>query len=419
MSSQRSSFPGKRALVAGIAIDSLGSGMYIPFSLVFFAHVTKLPLTTIGLVLTVTGLIGMVIVPIAGAAVDRFGARTVVLWLYLVRGLGFAFFPLAHGLWLFAVLALVTALSTRAFPGTMQAWIAELVDGAERDKLQALRRSLANAGLGGGTLIASLLIATAGDTGYIAAALLNAASFIIAGLLAARIPAGVRIVRARVAKGGGYRVLLKDRPYLGLTLANLLMGLCYASLTVLLPVFALDWLHLPEGLIGVAFVVNTVLCATLSVPAEALARRHFATRNRAAAIGAGLFLVAFIGQIVLGTVLPESVPVLMGALMVIVVVATVGELVHNPSSGALSQSAAPPALRGRYLAGYQLSWSLAYALAPYLFTLLVSVDGRLPWLVVAAAALLGGAVLLFLERSLPADAVYAEPPAADKAPAAA
>ena len=50
----------------------------------------------------------------------------------------------------------------------------------------------------------------------------------------------------------------------------------------------------------------------------------------------------------------------------IVIVATVAELVHSAAAGALSQSAAPKPLRGRYLAAYQISWSLAYAIAPFI-----------------------------------------------------
>lgn len=113
----------------------------------------------------------------------------------------------------------------------------------------------------------------------------------------------------------------------------------------------------------------------------------------------------------LGTLRPGQTVTLV-ALLAIVVVYTLGELVHSPSGGALSVSAAPEAVRGRYLATYQLSYSLATALAPALFTALLSVDGRLPWAVLTVAALGAALALLRLERHLPAEAVHAEPPAA-------
>ncbi|MCY0958921.1 hypothetical protein [Streptomyces sp. H27-H5] len=82
----------------------------------------------------------------------------------------------------------------------------------------------------------------------------------------------------------------------------------------------------------------------------------------------------------------------------------------------LAGSAAPEAVRGRYLATSQLSYSLASALAPSLFTALLSVDGRLPWAVLTGAALGAALALTRLERRLPAEAVYATPPAAAATP---
>ncbi|WP_328536936.1 MFS transporter [Streptomyces sp. NBC_00344] len=406
MSFLRPRFPGERALVSGIAVDAVGSGMYVPFSLVFFRHVTGLPLPLIGLVLTVTGLVGIAAVPVVGIAVDRFGARTMQISLYVVRGLSFACFPLAHALPVFAVVALLTSVGTRAFRPAQDARIAELADGTARDHLQALSRSLSNAGLGAGTLIASVVIATAGDFGYTITAWLNGASFIAAGFLASRTPAAPpRSPVIPRAPGGGYRVVARDRPFLGLVCANLLVALGFSALTSLLPLYATGSLDLPEGLVGSAFLLNTVLCATLGVPVAALARRCFATRPRAAAAGAALFSLSFLAQAALGTVRPHGVPLLLAGLLGAVLVMTVGEMVYSPSSGALSQFAAPQRLRGRYLATYQLSWSLAYALGPTVFTSLLTVDGRLPWLLVAVTAALGSLLLTRVERHLPAEAV--------------
>lgn len=411
MSFLRPRFKGERALITGIAIDATGSGMYVPFNLIFFKHVTHLPLAQIGAVLTVTSLIAMAALPLGGSAVDRFGALKVLIVLYLLRGLGFALYPLAHDLPLFAVLALITAAGTRAAPSTLQARFAELLEGTDRDRMQALSRSLGNAGLGGGTLIASVILATLGDSGYVVAAWLNTASFVIAAVLATRTPASPHADRKRAGRSGGYRLVVKDRPFLVLALANLSLALGYTSLTILIPVYATDWLHIPQGLIGSSFIVNTLLCATLGVPVAAFARRRFRTRNRMAAAGAGLFVAAFAGQAVLGTVRPHNTTVAMAVVLTCVVVATFAELVHSPAASTLAQSAAPPELRGRYLAAYQSSWALANALAPSVFTALVAVDGRLPWLVITATALLGGAMLRLAERALPSAAVHFEPPA--------
>ncbi|MER6389185.1 MFS transporter [Streptomyces sp. NPDC001523] len=419
---------GERSLLLGVGISAIGIGMYVPFSLVFFHHVTGLSFAVVGVVLTVTGLAGLAVMPPAGTAVDRFGARKVNLLLYAIRALGFALYPLADTLPAFAAVALVTALADRSFPVVQQSLIGEVARGSSRDRLQASIRALQNAGMGAGALIVSGVLAVWGTAGFTHTAWGNAVAFALAGMLVAR----VKPVRDTATGGStgaaagaatepagrapaGYRMVLADRPFLGLTAANFLTALGYSALSVLFPLYIATWLHGPDSLTGAAFTVNTALCAGAGVLIASRVRRSGARRTRSAALGALLFAAAFVGQIVLGTVRPGRTATLI-ALLAIVVVYTVGELVHSPSGGALSVSAAPEAVRGRYLATYQLSYSLASALAPSLFTGLLAVDGRLPWAVLTVAALGAALALTRLERRLPAEAVYAVPPAATATP---
>lgn len=403
---------GERPLLVGIGISSVGIGMYIPFSLVFFHEITGLSFTLVGLVMTVTGLAGLAFMPLAGSAVDRFGAKKVNLVLYAIRTLGFALYPLATSLPAFAVVALVTALADRSFAVVQQSLIGEVARGAARDRLQASIRALQNAGMGAGALLVSAVLGLWGAGGFTYTAWANSLAFALAGLLVSR----VRPVRdAESAPAGrapgGYRMVLRDRPFLGLTAVNFLTALGYSALSVLFPLYLSTWLTAPDSLTGAAFTVNTALCAGIGVMVAGRVRRSGARRTRSAALGALLFAAAFVAQILLGTLRPGQSATLI-ALMVIVVVYTLGELVHSPSGGALSVSAAPEAVRGRYLATYQLSYSLASALAPSLFTALLAVDGRLPWAVLAVAALGAALALVRLERHLPAEAVHAVPPVA-------
>ena len=409
--------PGERAMLAAMGVDSLGSGMYIPFSLVFFHHITGLSFAVVGAVLTVVGLVGMTALPLAGSAVDRYGARRVQLVLYGVRGTGFALYPFATALPAFAAVALGTAVGDRAFPAVQQAWIGEVARGADRDRLQAAARALRNGGLGAGALLASLVVALCGDRGFALTAWLNALSFATAALLVRRVrtqgsPGGtVAKTVATAGSRGGYRIVLRDGPFLGLTGANFLNALGYSALAVLFPLFIGGTLGEPQALTGAAFTVNTVLCAVGGVTVAGLVRRRGARRTRAAALGAMLFATAFAGLALLAAARPQAGWVAPVALFALVGLYTVAELVHSPASSTLAVAAAPKALRGRYMAAYQLSWSLASTLAPSLFTLLEASDARLPWLVLTGTATTAAALIVALERRLPADAVQLTPPA--------
>ncbi|MGW1283881.1 MFS transporter [Streptomyces sp. NPDC002586] len=422
--------PGERAVPAEwvlpltAAVNGVGTGMYVPFTLVFFHAVTGLSFPAVGAVLTATGLAGIGVLPLAGTAVDRYGAKHVLYALYAVRVVGFALYPFAHSLAAFAAVALVTAAADRAFPAAQQSLIGEVARGADRDRLQAATRALQNAGSGAGALLATLVISLAGSAGYAYAAWGNALSFALAALLL-RLLKPVRVTGGAAdgapvprRAGSGYRLVLADRPFLVITGANFLNALSYSALSVLFPLFMVEWLHGPAVLTGAAFTLNTVLCAVAGVFVGARVRRAGARRTRAAALGGSLFATAFAAQIVLGTLRPGSATVLGAALVAMIVVYTLGELIHSPAAEVLAVSAAPEAVRGRYLAAYQMSWSLAKAVAPSLFTTLLALDGRAPWAVLIVTSALAAALLVRVESRLPEEAVRPLPakPAAGGTP---
>ena len=398
---------GEWALPVAAAVNGVGTGMYVPFTLVFFHHVTGLSFTVVGAVLTVTGLVGLAALPVAGMAVDRYGARPVQYVLYGVRAAGFALFPFAGSLTAFAGLALITAAADRAFPAAQQSLIGEVASGAHRDRLQASSRALQNAGNGAGALLASLLLAFAGGTGYACAAWGNALSFALAALLLRPLRPARPEPGARVrGTGPGYRLVLADRPFLVVTGANFLNALSYSALAVLFPLFLVETLHGSAALSGAAFTINTALCAVAGVFVGGLVRRAGARRTRAAALGGALFAASFAALCVLASVRPASGPVLAALLAAVAVVYTLGELIHSPAAQVLAVSTAPEAARGRYMAAYQMSWSLAKAVAPSLFTTLLAVDGRVPWVFLILTSAMAAALLIRAERRLPADAVW-------------
>ena len=81
------------------------------------------------------------------------------------------------------------------------------------------------------------------------------------------------------------------------------------------------------------------------------------------------------------------------------------ELIHDPTSNALAAETGPDALRGRYLAIFQLSWSLAAILDPGLYTLLFTVHPVFPWLVMAGLILCASLTIFWIEPHLLQSAV--------------
>ena len=88
---QRLGLPGLSGsvpLLVVLLVDALGTGLFAPFSLLYFHEVAGLPLPAIGLALSVATAAALPVAPITGFMVDRFGARRVVICAQLLQGVG-------------------------------------------------------------------------------------------------------------------------------------------------------------------------------------------------------------------------------------------------------------------------------------------------------------------------------------------
>ncbi|WP_408909917.1 MFS transporter [Streptomyces luteolus] len=400
-------------------VDATGSGMYLPVSLLYFHHVTGLPMTQVGAFMTLAALVGLVCTPVTGILVDRFGARAVVVTGYVVRAVGFAAYPLVDDGGQLLLVATLVALGDRSFPAAIQSLIADIAQGTGRDRLIAVQRSLRNAGLGAGGLLAGAVLGIGSDLAYHSLVLGNGAALLLAAGLLGSLPgtrgrsdAGPGAERAQAKRPGGYRDVLRDRPFVLLTAVNIPIAFGYMVLAVVLPVYVTQVLQASASWPGVLFAVNTVLVAGAQVPVTRLLARH--RRTRSAALGGAVLSLSFVFFALLGAA-PDSGVLIVGV-FVATVLFTLGELLHGATASALATEAAPERLRGRYLAFYQFSWSVPATAAPALFTALIAFSPTAMWLLLATCAGLAALALVRLERRLPDAAVRPRGPEPEPEP---
>lgn len=389
----------RRRFIAASFVDAIGNGIYVPLTMLFVHALTGQSLTAIGTGLTLAGLGALAAMPAVGVLIDRHGGKRVYIGALALRAVAFALYPLATSYPAFLAVALAVAVAMWASAPSQQSLIGEMAEGAERDRLLAWNRSLRNGGMGFGALAAAAMLAVGGGAGYLAAALALAAAFAAAAVLVALVPAqrDTTAPEWAVRTEGGYRDVLADRPYLKITVANFLIGFGYTAQAIALPVFLTRDVGIPDAVAGLVFAVNTALVAGLGVP---VARRLIrARRGRAAALGTAVFALSFAAFALL--------PALGGTIAIVAVLATAvvytaGELIHSAPAESLAVHAAPDHIRGRYLAVYQLSWSLCRTVAPMVLGLLLDAGTWQLWAALAAAVLTGGALLLHTDRTRPA-----------------
>jgi MFS family permease len=378
---------GRRRLVVAVAVDSLGSGLFLPFSLIYFVKAHHLSLVSVGAALSLAALAAAAASPVGGLLIDRLGPRSVVVLSNLLRAFAFLGYPMADQTWLVAVLAAVVAWGDNVFWPATGALTTVVADPGQRPRWFAMNRTLQNAGLGLGGLCAGLLLTRNGEFGYQALVVINAFSFLCAaGLVGSWRRTGNDIQRHNAwpaTKGGGYRMVVRDHSFMFLVAVNTLFALCHLTLTALLPVYLTIFLHGPSWLPAALFSLNTILVVLAQMTVSRLT--EFYNRIGVLRLAARTWAVSFIAFALLA-VGPEWW-MLCGA-GVGVVIFTVAEMLHLPASSTLVAEMSSEGLCGRYMSFNQLSWSIAGIVGPIMFTGLPSLSPTLPWTVLVGCCLL-------------------------------
>ncbi|MFJ6613254.1 MFS transporter [Streptomyces sp. NPDC091289] len=387
---------GNGRFVSANVMDSLGNGLVLAFTVLYFTTTTSLSLGSIGAALSLGQLLALPTPVVAGLLIDRFGSRTVVIAANVLSAIGFCAFLAADSVWKIVVVQFVVQAGASIYWTSSRSLV--LLAARRRDHARwfGFVSALRNIGGGFGAAVASLAIAWGSD--WVRALILaNALSFVIAAcLLAGWRPAAEEDAPrpVRTAESGGYGAVLRDMRYLRLVLANLAFVLAASMLPVLLALYITKVLHAATWLVGACMVGNMVLVALVQTLVSRLIERR--RPARVLALAGVVNAVAFA---VFGLLLAVPGWLVAGGLLLAMAVFTVAEMLSMPSSSELSASLAPDHIRGRYLGVFQLSWSLGNAVAPAVLTMLLGHGPAWPWVALGAVNLLAVPLVLSLGDS--------------------
>ncbi|MFE7562035.1 MFS transporter [Kitasatospora sp. NPDC057500] len=387
---------------AALLVDALGTGLLRPFLLLYGIGVLGLDAGAAGLAMSAGMVAGLLVLPVTGRWIDR-GARSLpAAATMLVRAAGSVALLAADGPAGFAAAAVLLGVGSQSWPATHAAVVATLTEGRTRDAALAAGRTLRNAGLGAGALLATLAVAggpgalrlLAGVTG--AACLLSAVLVHSLRVTAPRAPQAPPAPPASAtspespsspaspAPAGSGRV--EDpalRRITALSVANLPFAFCFDVLEVALPALLVLHLHASAAWSSGVFVGNTVLVITLQLAVVLrLAQRSRHTVLAAGGVALALSYLGFWAAGSLGGTAGAAGVALVSVLF------TLGEILYSGAGTALVTASAPPGQLGRALARWELSTGVGRAAAPAALTALLAVGPGVLWPVLAGATLL-------------------------------
>jgi MFS family permease len=388
-----------RLFIASTVIDALGSGLWMPFALLFLVHAQGLGLVEAGAALSGGGLVGLAAGPLLGSVMDRVGAPVLLLASNVLRAVAFASYPQISAVSQVAVVAAVISVGDRLFWTANAPMIRTLASGRHVERflgVQTVARFVGSGlGAGGAALLPSMTV-----TGFHVLAYANAASFVVAAALIWLVrPERPALARA-TAPTGSWATVLRDRSYVAFCGVTILFTLASAGKYSMLPILVTDVLHGPQWVFGTAMVIGTVVIITGQQPVLRFVSRW--SRGRGLCVAAVIFACSF-ATLVPTTLVPApaAVVLILGSALL----SAVAGSIFSPLATATAAAAAPPSAEGRASALFQLSWAVSQVAAPVLLTSLLTVGSAALWGTLTITSLCAVPAVLVLRRMLPRGAL--------------
>lgn len=372
-----------RIIVLISLISSVGMGLFMSGSAVYFVRSVGLSPTQVGVGLSCGGVAGLALgVPI-GHLADSYGPRLVTRALTAFLAVLLVAATQVHSYVLVLVILTLLGVVEAGTDVGRGAIISALVGAEDRVRVSAYSRSVFNAGFSVGVLAAGVAIGVDNRPAYLSLMLGNALTAISCWVLYARLP---QIPGNRADEDSPSMMLaLRDLPYVAVAQVTGLTRLGAAVLTVGMPLWVVEHTDAPRPLAAWLITINTLLVVLLQVRAARGATTVAAVTR--------LQLYAFVA-LVLACVAAAFTADLgrwpaVALLVVVTVLLTMGELWGESARWLLRYELAPDSAQGQYGGVFQLGTAVPTVAGPAMVTALTDHLTLAGWLVIAAVFAVG------------------------------
>ncbi|GEB61670.1 MFS transporter [Streptomyces gardneri] len=376
---------GRRMLVIGF-IDKCGTGLWSTAMALYFTYVTGLGLGQVGLLIAVSGAVGIAGAPLGGRLADRFPLVRVIIGTQLLRAAALLALLTTDDYPLLVLISAVGALPDRA-TNVLTKLYAARVAGPDRVRYQAINRTTSNIGWTLGGLGAAAALAVGSTTAFQLLLVGDALSYLVMAALTLRCseppaptPSRVVATSTDAAPTAKPASPWRDRGFLAFTAGDGVFFLHDSILQVALPLWIVHATDAPVGLAPLLLVLNSALVVIFQVPLS----RFGATTEAARGLYTPLAALFAIGTLAVAASALGGPTLSVTALVTAAVVLTFAEMIHTIASWEISVALAPGEAQGAYLGVHGLAQSTQRFAGPLLMTGLVA-TGPLGWPFLGAA----------------------------------
>lgn len=353
-----------RFLLSTVAVQHLGRGMTLPFTVIYLHEVRHFSLDTAGTIMALLALVAAGMAGPMGSLTDRVGARWMLIVAGLSQSLGAVVMAFATSLPLAVAGAVLMGLSASIGWSAGNTFISALVRGPLRQRYFGVNFALLNLGIGAGGLIAGAFVDVARPVTFEVVFLVDAVLVLIPGIW---LLGPLRHVHARSTRppedtaSASYATVLRlpgMRWVLLLAIVSSFVG--YGQLEAGIPAFARSVSRVDTGIIGIAFAANTAVIVLLQFWVLQRIEGHRRTR-----VGLVMLVIWSLAWVAFGLsgLLPDS---LAAGVLVIAFLALfgLGETLLQPTLPAITNDMAPDHLRGRVNAAQSTAFMGGGVLGP-------------------------------------------------------
>lgn len=393
-------------LISTVIFSAIGTGLVLPFMVVYLHEVRDIPLEAVGLLLAYQAGLGIAIVPPIGALIDRIGPRLVYASSMVALMIGDVLISQATTVLTAAIAFTFLGYGFGVIWPATGAMIGNLIPSEQRQRYFGINFTLLNLGIGIGGIVGGQFVDVDRAQTFVTVYLLDAVSYVPALIIllwtlrrvggpVAAMPADPAVAAPRPS----YLTMLRDRNLRALLILVAVSALVsYPQLNAGMPAYARAVGEISTQGLGYAFAANTLVIVLLQL--FVLQRIEGHRRTRVAVVMAATWALSWT---LLGAT--SIVPGTVAATILLAACAGafgLGETMLQPTSSAMINDLAPNHLRGRYNALSSLMFSGAFVVGPVVASILIGRDLGAVYI----AFLIGGCALLavialWVERRIP------------------
>ncbi|MFD7964718.1 MFS transporter [Streptomyces zaomyceticus] len=397
-----------RRTTAAVLVDTVGVGLMIPISLLYFTLTTDVPVAQLGAALTAATLLSLPAGLAGGAMTDRLGPRAAMVSNNVISAAGYVLYLLADDVVGIFLAMLLVAVADRMYWACWSSYVHALSNGRPFERWFAFLESIKAGAMGVGAFLATAVLAVSAVTGARWLVVLNIVTCLAAALLFVLQPMAKTAAGKASATDGddedpellqavrGWRTVLAGRTNLLFSLGQVLFSPVMLLPSVALPVLFVERWDMPVYVSTLLFALNTGIAALIQTPLSHAVR--FRSRAGVICFSAGLLSASLL----LMALLPERQSPLAWTVVVFVgVVLAVVDALYMPASNALMTESAPDAVRGRTVAVFQTSGAVGMAVFPVCFGFVFQYSAALTWVLLALVIAAGGLCFAAASARLP------------------